>query len=327
MTPRAIRWFLISLVPLTIAIAAGMVMWKTRPSGCNGYGYGWGDGITLAYCARPNYGDYELGMLTFGMSQREDAAARAANVVVLGYSHAHVGFSTAATERHAASMGLSLHNLSLSGSFSAHADIVLDRLRIRPQVVVIDVDPFFVPPYPEFRSSANLNRLMERPLRERAEHAARRLWQPIHRMACAGRILPSLCGSTFAYFRRPEDGRIIVDYHYAYGPTLGEYAVPPDGPLNVARVPGLAALASDFLRRHGMDRACTIFTVVPADGLNARLAAATAEAVGAPYVNPEVLGLVTIDRAHLNTESAERWSDAFWSAARPIVERCVGRAS
>ncbi|MBR0668264.1 hypothetical protein GXW71_28185 [Roseomonas hellenica] len=327
MTPRAIRWFLFSLVPLTVAISAAMLMWKTQPSGCAGYGYASGDGITLAYCARPSYGDYESGMLIFGISPREDAAARAADVVVLGYSHAHVGFSTAATERHAASMGSRLHNLSLSGSFSAHADIVLDRLQIRPKVWVIDVDPFFVPPYPEFRGSANLNRLMERPLRETAEHAARRLWQPIHRMACAGQILPSLCGSTFAYFRRPEDGRIIVDYHYAFGPTLGEFPVPPDGPVNAARVPGLATLASEFLRRHDMDRTCTIFTVVPANGQNARLAAATAEVVGAPYVNPEVPGLVTIDRAHLHAESAERWSDAFWAAARPIIERCAGRTS
>ena len=51
------------------------------------------------------------------------------------------------------------------------------------------------------------------------------------------------------------------------------------------------------------------------------------ELTGAMVVLPELDGLATFDRSHLNEASAERWSAAVLGKIGPVLDRCIGRAA
>ena len=250
-------------------------------------------------------------------------AAAAADVLVLGYSHAHVGFSTAATRQQARGAGAALYNLSVFGMNSRYYE--LPRIGARPKLVAIDADPFFVAPDPALRSGLE-RQLIDQPLRSAAHYLARRGWQEVHRLACGYGPNP-LCGTRFAFFRRRDNGDLVIDYRVALGDPLPAIPVRRGAPVAAGTVAAGAAQARGFLARHRLDPACTILTVVPSAHDNEALGEGIATATGAPWVNPAMAGLTTVDGAHLDAACAERWSAAFWQEAAPILARCLAAAS
>jgi hypothetical protein len=51
-------------------------------------------------------------------------------------------------------------------------------------------------------------------------------------------------------------------------------------------------------------------------------ARAVAKALGRPFVAPTPRGLQTFDASHLDSVSAERWSDAFLTDAAAGIRKC-----
>jgi hypothetical protein len=49
-----------------------------------------------------------------------------------------------------------------------------------------------------------------------------------------------------------------------------------------------------------------------------------ARGLGFTLVAPQLEGLTMFDDSHLDRLSAERWSSAFFAAAGPQIQRCVG---
>jgi hypothetical protein len=68
-------------------------------------------------------------------------------------------------------------------------------------------------------------------------------------------------------------------------------------------------------------------TVVPYDSTKRAEAIAIAKALGLDLIAPEVQGLKTFDGSHLDRQSAERWSKAFFEAAGPRIRQCLGETA
>ncbi len=321
MPGRAHRRFLLAFAALALLGGAAMLAFKTRPLGCAGYG--WEAGTMMASCSVWTFGDYEQGAFLLGLEPGAVRAAAAAEILVLGYSHAHVGFSTPATRAAAQAAGAGLYNLSVSSVNSRYFDLLLPRIGARPRLVIVDADPFFVDPDPALRSGLE-RQFTEAPWRSFAHYLAKRGWEAAHRLACALGANPP-CGTRFAFFRRRADGELVIDYRLALGDPLPSIPAVRGAPVAAGAIAEAAAQARGFLARHGLDPACTILTVVPSAHDNEALGAGIAAAIGAPWINPPMEGLSTVDGAHLDVPSAARWSAAFWAEAAPVLARCLGR--
>lgn len=82
-------------------------------------------------------------------------------------------------------------------------------------------------------------------------------------------------------------------------------------------------LGNEFLPGLSADRACTILTAVPTLNTNVGTAKAIAAGLGLKLVSPRLDGLALFDKVHLDRESAERWSAAFFEEAGPQIRKCL----
>ena len=310
--------YLGTMAVVTIAVLVAILFWRTRIIGCSGYGYG--PDMYLAQCGSKTYGDYEHGVFGLQIDKRAINNLEDAEVVILGHSHAMVGFSTASTRQFVDKMRIKVYNASVSGEYGGFFDFVLPQLDLHAKVVVIDVAPFFAS---DLMSAAG-KFIVDNRNRARLDYRLKQIWQTIHRYACSGNqpIKGWLCGTAFSTFRSVIDGEMIADYTLAYGSPL------PSRPVTRATHPAAEnemriKLAEQFFARHHFDPACTILTAIPTGGDFSDTAEAIAEVVHANYVNPSVDGLTLIDAAHLDVPSASAWSRAFWAEAAPIINRCL----
>jgi hypothetical protein len=84
-----------------------------------------------------------------------------------------------------------------------------------------------------------------------------------------------------------------------------------------------AAAGRNFLNRLPSGQTCTILTVVPAVGTPMGTAKAIAARLGLKFVAPQLQGLMTFDKVHLDPQSAQRWSAAFLEQAGAEIQQCV----
>jgi hypothetical protein len=309
---------------LTVFVVVGIagfiliLSYQLRIIGCSGYGYG--PDAYLAQCALKTYGDYEHGALGLQIDKRAIDHLERAQVVILGHSHAMVGFSAPPTRQYFATKGIQFYNASLSGEYGGFFDFFLARVRLRASVLVIDVAPFFtgdiMSPTGQF--------IVEHPTRAAIEYRIKQIWQTIHRHGCST-IRPLkrlLCGNTFSIFRSVTDGWLVVDYTLAYGSPLPK--LPVTQSVHVpAEIELRIKLAEQFLARHHLNPGCTILTAIPTGGDFSDSAQSIAQALHVPYINPSIDGLTTIDGAHLDMPSATAWSHQFWREATRIIDQCL----
>lgn len=319
-TTLAAAWLKFLGVFAIVAVVGSLLVsfYQLRIAGCAGYGYG--PDTYMAQCSSPNYGDYEHGALGLQIDRRATEYLERAQVVILGHSHAMVGFSAPPTARFFESRNVRFYNASLSGEYGGFFDFFLTKVHLQARVVVIDVAPFFTG---DIMSKTGLF-IVEHPIQALIEYRMKQIWQAIHRYGCAAdwSVKRLLCGSTFSMFRSVTNGWLIVDYTRVFGSPLPKRPASSDAHLpaeNELRV----KLAEEFLVRHHLDPACTILTAVPTGGDFSDTAQAIAQALGMPYVNPRIEGLTVIDGAHLDMPSATAWSQQFWIEATPIIERCL----
>jgi hypothetical protein len=92
--------------------------------------------------------------------------------------------------------------------------------------------------------------------------------------------------------------------------------------------PGALARVKDlgerFLADVGLDRRCVVLTGTPNSRLDSTsIAESLAAALGTRSIFPPMDGLATLDGAHLDPASAERWSGQFVEALTPILAECL----
>ena len=266
----------------------------------------------LALCMGDTYGEYDHGAFWFGLEPELEQSLTTADVLILGNSRMQAGFSAQATEQWFSSPSISYFMLGFSWNSTVEfIEPILDRVRPRPRVVIINVDQFF---------SSWRSPLVEDVLSDRvtaAQLARKKYWQPVHQFVCG--LWPDFCGSKLAYFRSRENGSWRRNGFH--GVATVEVSVGED--VDRESWYEYGETAEQFVKTLPVDRDCIILTVVPYPQTNRGEVIAVARALGARLYLPSMKGLTTFDGSHLDQASSERWAADFFNQAGAQIKRCL----
>ena len=295
-----------------LAMTLGLV-YQLRADGlfaCPAEGYG--DNRFLAYCNAGAYGDYDHGAFWFGLEPRAVEAAESADVLFVGSSRMQFALSAESTAEWFDSRGLSHYLLGFSHTENvAFTTPLLRDLEPRARFYVINVDDFFADnPTPP---AANIFAAKDAP----GQYTRKRLWQFVHEPLCS--VVPFVCGSELAFYRRYDDGHWVLN---------GTDSVSPSG-VGDANERGEVAdrtfeLARKFVERLPVSRSCVLLTLAPSERTPRRRAVEIAQVLGLPLVAPSNQNLRTFDGSHLDPDSAEAFSRMFLAEAGGHIADCLG---
>jgi hypothetical protein len=296
---------------LILAVALGVGAYSLRKYsifGCQASGY-YSDSY-LSYCGARSYGDYDHGAIWFNLEPAASAAAANARVLFIGNSRTQFAFSTTATADWFSSLSESYYLLGFSHfeNYTFEAPL-LQKLNPKAKAYVINIDSFFE------RSETGPGKTVMRDESAKTRYEEKRQWQGIHKEICRTFMI---CGDNIAFFRSPLTGA----WHVAGGSFTSE-PVSYDENIDQNKLETYAVLGRQFLPDLSVDHGCTILTIVPTVKTSIGTAKAIASRLGFNLVAPRPAGLVTFDGAHLNPESAQRWSAAFFEEAGPMLEKCL----
>ena len=299
-------------ISLVLAIFLGAGAYSLREYGifsCSASGYG-SDGY-LGYCGATSYGDYDHGAIWFGLEPAASAAAANAGVLFIGNSRTQFGFSSKATADWFSSLSESYYLLGFSHfeNYTFEAPL-LRKLRPTAKVYVINIDTFFE------RSETGPGKTVMGDESAKVRYEQKHEWQGIHKAICT--TFRFVCGNNEAIFRSRSAGAWLVT-----GNRFTSEPVSYDDDPDPNVVGSYTALGREFLPTLSVDRACTILTIVPTVKTDVGTAKAIAAEVGLNLVAPRLAGLTTFDGVHLDRESSERWSAAFFEDAGPQIKKCL----
>lgn len=300
-------------IALVLLALAGAFVVKLRTFGIFACPADYAGKAYLSDCSVSGYGDYDHGAFWYGLEPQAAEAVRRALVLLLGNSRAQFAFSAPATRRWFAERSLPFYSLGFSHYESVtFVTPVVARVQPQPRAYVINADRFFAqwlsPTSEEIVKGGG-----DTPSRYREK----KFWQGPHRWLCGS--IPALCGQQLAIYR---DGNGLWS-------TIGTLPDRPGGvadgpPGDQQQWPRYIELAREFVGRLKVDRQCVVLTIVPYADTKRAEAEAIAQALGVPFIAPQIADLRTFDNSHLDVKSAARWSAAFFEAAGPVLERCAG---
>jgi hypothetical protein len=277
--------------------------------GCPASGYS--SDAYLGYCGATSYGDYDHGAIWFNLEPAADSAAANAQVLFIGNSRTQFAFSSNATADWFSSISQTYYLLGFSHfeNYTFEAPL-LHNLRPKAKVYVVNIDSFFE------GSQTGPGKTVMREESAKTRYEEKRRWQGIHKRVCTD--FKALCGDDVAIFRSRSTGAWrVTQAHFTTHP------VSYDDHIDQAKVEAYAALGKQFLPSLSVEPGCTVLTIVPSVKTNIGTAQAIADRLGFNLVAPRLDGLVTFDQVHLNRESAQRWSAAFFQEAGPQIRKCL----
>lgn len=277
-----------------------------------------GEDYYLGYCNSTAYGDYDHGSFWFDLEEAASDDARSADVLFLGNSRLQFGFSSRALTQWFSRNQAHYYLLGFSHFENASfTRPLLARLQPRARAYVINLDDFFS------ARPTEIGRFVMDDRAARRRYEAKRTWQSIQQRVC--RTAPFLCGGTdaFAYYRRRAGGDWRLGGSNA---LLAPSGVGPPTAADVARVDEQVRSAAAVLAALPASRECIVLTYVPASQNDLATASAIASRLGYSFVSPHLDGLRTFDGSHLDIQSAERFSEAFFREAGPQLQRCLDTA-
>jgi hypothetical protein len=306
--------FIVLAIGSTIATGVGQMTFDNLACRSSGYG----ENNFLAYCRSPKYGDYEHGALYHGVEPGTVDSMRAAQALFLGNSRTQAAFSSEAMRAYFRERGVRFFVLGFGYDESSPFALALVRKwSLRPKVLVINSDPFFLDQVGQQARDAidakpaYLWRLV-----------LKMLFQRVHRAVCA---TISCKQYQPAVFRSSEDGEWAWIPYY-----VDEIALPVElsqAPIPPEIIERAAAVGERFLNAVAIRRDCVVLTGTPSSEVHNApvLARELAQRLHTKLITPTVDGLTTIDRGYLNRASAERWSGAFVELLTPVLRQCLGR--
>lgn len=274
------------------------------------------DDAYMAYCLDREYGDFEHEAFYFGLNNTGRALAET-QVLFLGNSKLQYAFSRRNVapffeERNARFFVMGFGH----GEQSRFPELVLQRHPARPAIAVINVDPFFTDGITEPAAFP-----VQHPIAGYVDAVFKSVMQMPRAWICRDWPSPLLCDGQPAMMRSEITGQWNVA-EFRPDPDL-PYPTQPVVPVGDEALRQWLVrakiIAPKFLKT--LKARCVVFTAVPSDAgtVYAQLLAAQ---LGVRFINPEVGGLTTIDRIHLDGRSAIAWSDAFLRELDSVGREC-----
>jgi hypothetical protein len=294
-------------------------LYSSNSIGCNAFDKD--EDNFLAYCESTSHGHYDHAAFLFNLEKGLKENVLKANILFLGSSRIQFAFSTKALSKYSVE-NPTIHPYLLGFGY-VEQDIfsakILATIQPNPKVLVINVDPFFAQ-----NASPHAHRLLSEPFLEERNAWIKKSWHSVSTMACNGTLgtigKHNLCGSKYTVYRSIKDGRWIV-------PSINLPLTPvrylPGSIGDTVKITEYTNNAIKFLQPLSIDRHCVVMTAVPSPYTNEYIARNVADNLGVSFIAPHLPNLMTFDGHHLDTESAERWSNEFLLQLKPIINSCL----
>jgi hypothetical protein len=278
-------------------------------------------GQFLAYCAAPQFGDYEHGAYYFNLEPDAVARLKQSDVMFFGTSRAQLALSTRAWSDFFRARGVSAY---LAGFGFAEAGAfplaLIRKFELKPKAVVVLADPFF-----KNRSSPHIR--VTQPLRWRVvpemyEFVQKKLFIAAGARFCDMR--PASCATTQAIVYRSRDDGAWRPSNFDLAPkfVVGEQA--GSGSFTADMAAADVEFAERFIAATGVPKSCVVLSAAPSPLVNSdAYVAEMGKLVGVSVALPKVRDLTSFDGNHLTPESAERWSAALLSEIGETLARCA----
>ena len=270
----------------------------------------------IAYCLDRDYGDYEHEAFYFGLNNTGRALAEA-QVLFLGNSKMQYAFSRDNVapffdERNARFFVMGFGH----GEQSRFPEVILQRHPARPALAVINVDPFFTDGITEPAAFP-----VQHPIAAYVDAAFKSVAQVPRAWLCRRRPYSLLCAGEPAMMRSELTGQWnVAAFKPDPDPPYPTQPVAPVAEEALRQWLGRAGvIAPAFLKT--LKARCVVFTAVPSDAGTVYAETLGAQ-LGVRFIKPDVAGLTTIDRIHLDRRSAIAWSDAFLRELDIVGREC-----
>jgi len=269
----------------------------------------------VAYCESTGYADYDYGAFWFDLEPSAVRAVDQADVLFLGNSRLQFALSSHFASDWFTTAGATYYLLGFAydGNY-LFAEPLLSRISPDASVYVVNLDLFFEPqPTPPART------VMYSPAAE-DRYRQKRQAQRVHSFVCSS--VPAICGQAAAIYR----SRLTGAWRVGGGPFTGA-PVTYDTKSNERVVEAYVTAARRFLQDLPVAPECQVLTIVPTVATPIATAREIADSLGRQLVAPDVGGLETYDGSHLDTRSANAWSQAFLQDASGQIRQCIDARS
>ncbi|MEH2483557.1 hypothetical protein V1282_006914 [Nitrobacteraceae bacterium AZCC 2146] len=270
----------------------------------------------VAYCNDAAFGDYEHGALYYGFEPQAIKNMKQADVLILGSSRTQFAFSTAAVEEYFTRRGIKYFLLGFGyGEASDLPLAIMQKFGAKPKVIIANSDPFFG----HHRSEPTAAILRGTPPAW-AKYLLKKTSIDLLSAYCVWSVA---CPQPMSFVYRSMNNGFWIPMYF---PQKALPFEPSMGPFDQSLIDAWSKVGLEFLGVTKIPPECVILTGVPTPNLStAAIATGLSVQVGVSALNIAVPEMATMDGAHLNDETAERWSAAFLAAADPIISRCLAR--
>ena len=195
---------------------------------------------------------------------------------------------------------------------------VMRRHRLRPRLVIVNVDNFFGGVTSAFGERVLRDSRFDAWKTEMEATAAHLVRRRLHQVAPH---VPDLWDGEreFIIYRSERDGAWFSATDFGRGGRLQPFYRGRDA-LRTHNV----QLARAFKESVEATGAHVIFVLVPGRDVSLTHAQLLAGAVGVPLVAPEVADLRTMDGSHLTDDSARRYASVFFQHLDPVLDEVLG---
>jgi hypothetical protein len=269
----------------------------------------------LAYCHATHYGDYDHGAFWFGLEPQIRESVQTAEVLFLGNSRMQFGFSSNATDSWFATNSAKYYLMGFAyWENYLFERALLQQLKPAARVYVINLDTFFAdtetPPAKIVMHDRDAS----------ARYKVKKVWQWFHAGICSR--FERVCGTDESFFRSRRTGGYEL-----HGGRVADVPASYNEVVDQAIARDYTARARQFIANLPVDSQCVLLTIVPTVNTSIATARAIAASLGTTLIAPDLAGLSTFDKSHMDKPSAERWSGAFFESAGPRIRQCLGHAA
>ncbi|MDQ8726425.1 hypothetical protein [Bradyrhizobium sp. LHD-71] len=279
-------------------------------------------GYFLAYCASPQFGNFEHGAYYYNLEPEAVASLKRSEVLFFGTSRAQFALSTRKLSDFFASLGIAPYLLGFGYNEAGAFPLALIReYELKPKAIVILADPFF---RDWSTSHIRVTQYFRwRVITELYEYLQKQAFIQVGSRLCG--LRPSLCETTDpVVYRSKSDGWWRpVRFDFARQSAVGQEAAIT---YTAAMASADVAFAERFLAATGVSRSCVVLSAAPSASVNSdAYVTEMGRLLGVRVSLPRLDGLTSFDGSHLTPASAERWSAALLADIGKTVSACAGK--